>query len=68
MAVAHRADKAAHRTHTPVARPQGLDLGGEVKVRGLNRDALGHTQPPVTGGKKATSQPSLKAWSSALIT
>ena len=71
VAVTHRTHKAAYRTHPGVRTAQGRQLRAQVKVLGLDAHTgfLRHSfQPPVTGGKKATSAPAVKAAASSAIT
>ena len=53
--VADIADKTHHRADADIGSVHRVDFDAGVKRRGLYTD--GHAQPPVTGGKKATSSP-----------
>src|SRR4051812_18127781 len=52
--LAHQADEHRQATDALVARSQPVELGPGVEVGLLH--AHGHDQPPVKGGKKATSR------------
>ncbi len=67
VAVANGADEAADGANALVLLAQRGDFGGEIEVAGLDADAGVHAQPPVTGGKKPTSAPSLSAAASSLM-
>src|SRR5262245_6318966 len=54
--IAHNADEARHRADFGVTGAQAGNLGTDIEVFGLH--AHRHGQPPVTGGKNATSSPS----------
>ncbi len=79
VAVAHGADEAANRTDGRHALAQGRDFCAQVEVLVADADAGAalaaggwfsgrHAQPPVTGGKKASSAPGRKAASSLTMT
>src|SRR5438067_1191563 len=68
LRTAHRADEAADRAHALVASAQVSAFLRQVEVFVLDRHPRVHRQPPVTGGKNATSQPSSNAAVSSPMT
>ena len=68
IAVSHHAHEARHAARFGRGLDEPLDLLAGIEVRLAHANGRqGHDQPPVTGGKKATSSPAFTASSGSAI-